>query len=134
MQPYSEPKNQEFHIAGITHLSVEDAYSLNENDQYLFLDVREEYELLLALVDVLHYDCCSMSEILDHVSKLPKDKAYILISNKGERSSKVVNLLKVQGFTEVYNLDGGIKAWSEAGLPMKSCSSEQCGSCSCGCS
>lgn len=129
-----QPINQDFHIDGIQHVLPPDAYEMHENPDFLFLDVREEYELLLALIDVTYYECCSLTVILDQIGKLPKDKAILTISNKGERSTKVANLLKVQGFNRAFNLDGGIKAWAEAGLPMKSCSSEQCGSCSCDCS
>ncbi|PLW94277.1 MAG: hypothetical protein C0592_03465 [Marinilabiliales bacterium] len=133
MQFNTEPQNQDFHIDGIRHVLPVDAYSVNEDPDFLFLDVREEFELVLALIDVQKFECCSLSVILEKLECLSKDQSIIVLSNKGERSCKVANLLSVQGFTDVYNLDGGIKAWAEAGLPMKSCSSEQCGSCSCGC-
>ena len=133
MQFQLSPNNQSFHIDGVKHVMPANAYTKNEDPDFLFLDVREEYELILALIDVNYYECCSLSVILDQIAKLPREKAVIVVSNNGERSCKVANLLKVQGFQQVFNLDGGIKSWAEAGLPMKSCSSEKCGSCSCGC-
>jgi rhodanese-related sulfurtransferase len=37
----------------------------------------------------------------------------------GERSAKAVAALKKQGFTRVVNLNGGLKAWQQAGLPVE---------------
>lgn len=133
MQFNIKPQNQDFHINGVRHVLPSVAYLANEDPDFLFLDVREEFELVFALIDVKKFECCPLSLILDKLDCFSKDQSIIIVSNKGERSCKVANLLKVQGFLKVFNLDGGIKAWAEAGLPMKSCSSDKCGSCSCGC-
>jgi rhodanese-related sulfurtransferase len=37
----------------------------------------------------------------------------IVHCHSGRRSAQAVQLLKQRGFTKVYNLEGGIDAWSE---------------------
>jgi rhodanese-related sulfurtransferase len=48
-----------------------------------------------------------------------KEKPLIVYDEAGDRSSKAVAALKKQGFTRVVNLNGGLKAWQQAGLPVE---------------
>jgi len=48
-----------------------------------------------------------------------KDKPLIVCCASGMRSSKACRELKGLGFTQLYNLTGGIDAWTQAGLPVK---------------
>jgi rhodanese-related sulfurtransferase len=50
---------------------------------------------------------------------LPKDKAIILVCAVGGRSYTAGQVLVRNGYGEIYNLSGGIKAWRRAGLPLK---------------
>ena len=74
MQFNTEPQNQDFHIDGIRHVLPVDAYSVNEDPDFLFLDVREGFELVLALIDVQKFECCSLSVILEKLECLSKDQ------------------------------------------------------------
>lgn len=49
------------------------------------------------------------------VAKLPygKDDTLVVVSAKGGASEYVADLLVEQGFTDVYNLAGGIDAWAD---------------------
>lgn len=134
MQSTSIPTIQSFHIPGVQHLPPMEASLCISDEQFLFIDVREDIELLSSVIDVEFILCCAMSEILTHIVDIPRDKKLIIVSENGERSTKIVNLLMVQGFSNVFNLDGGMKAWGIAGLSVKGCSPGQCGSCSCDCS
>jgi rhodanese-related sulfurtransferase len=56
------------------------------------------------------------SQILNKVEELKKyDKIYIHCQS-GNRSSKVVEILKQNGFENVYNVDGGIIDWKAQGF------------------
>lgn len=37
----------------------------------------------------------------------------------GNRSAQAVAVMRDLGFTEVYDMEGGVIAWSEAGLPLQ---------------
>jgi rhodanese-related sulfurtransferase len=50
--------------------------------------------------------------------KLDKENPVILICDSGSRASGLVGKFKKEGFAEVASLEGGIKAWNTAGLPL----------------
>jgi rhodanese-related sulfurtransferase len=58
-------------------------------------------------------------DIMEGRHALPKDKPLLLICSIGGRSFAAVQLLQEKGYTEVYNLDGGLQAWSRASQPLQ---------------
>lgn len=50
---------------------------------------------------------------------LDKDLPYFVYCRSGNRSSQAIETMRDLGFTEVYELDGGIVQWAEAGLPVQ---------------
>ena len=58
-------------------------------------------------------------DIMEGRHTLPKDKPVLLICSIGGRSFAAVQLLQEKGYTQVYNLDGGIQAWSRASLSLQ---------------
>ncbi|MFZ1891132.1 MAG: rhodanese-like domain-containing protein [Formosimonas sp.] len=50
--------------------------------------------------------------------KLKKDKPVLLICERGAIASKAVAALTAAEFTDVHVLEGGLKAWREAQLPL----------------
>jgi rhodanese-related sulfurtransferase len=75
------------------------------------LDVREDWEIEKAPVptDVVHIP---MGEISDRLSELDPNKETVVICRSGGRSAQVAQYLERQGFGKVFNLSGGILAWS----------------------
>jgi rhodanese-related sulfurtransferase len=49
---------------------------------------------------------------------LPRDKV-IFVCAAGSRSNMAAQLALAAGLTEVYNLSGGTRAWTSAGLPLE---------------
>ncbi len=54
------------------------------------------------------------------LAKLDKSKPVMVYCLSGGRSSKAASKMKDEGFSEVYNLDGGIMSWKSAGKPVES--------------
>lgn len=75
------------------------------------LDVREDWETKLAPVpsELLHIP---MGQIADRVSELDPKRETVVVCRSGGRSLQVARFLEAQGFASVYNLTGGILAWS----------------------
>jgi rhodanese-related sulfurtransferase len=48
-----------------------------------------------------------------------KDKPVIVYCEVGNRSTSAAAALRKHGFTRVFNLAGGMKAWRDAGLPVE---------------
>jgi rhodanese-related sulfurtransferase len=75
------------------------------------LDVREDWETTLAPVptDILHIP---MGQIADRLTELDPELPTVVICRSGGRSLEVARFLASHGFATVYNLTGGILAWS----------------------
>jgi rhodanese-related sulfurtransferase len=75
------------------------------------LDVRESWEIEKAPVptDTVHIP---MGEISDRISELDPKKETVVICRSGGRSAQVAQYLEREGFKKVFNLSGGILAWS----------------------
>lgn len=48
--------------------------------------------------------------------KLDKSIPVILVCASGRRTVPLIGKMKKAGYTEVFSLDGGLRAWSDAGL------------------
>jgi rhodanese-related sulfurtransferase len=57
-------------------------------------------------------------EFKEKAAKLDKTKPVYLYCLGGVRSEKAADYLIKSGFKQVVGLDGGIKAWNEAGKPV----------------
>jgi adenylyltransferase/sulfurtransferase len=54
-----------------------------------------------------------MGEVIDNVDKISKDKKVVIHCKSGARSASIINVLENQfGFTNLYNLKGGILAYA----------------------
>jgi len=119
MKTTEKPTLQDFHIEGVLHVTPQNALDAVKTGEAIMLDVREENEWkieTIALDDVFYQP---MSVIVDRLPFIPRDKAIIVFCHVGVRSTKVVNLLKINGFKDVVNLDGGFMEWKSIGLPFK---------------
>jgi rhodanese-related sulfurtransferase len=52
------------------------------------------------------------------IEQLPKSNTYIVYCRAGVRSARAMNLMKERGFTQVYNLLGGLTKWKADGHPI----------------
>jgi thioredoxin len=58
-------------------------------------------------------------DFVDMVVKLDKTKPVLVYCLSGGRSAKAAALISKKGYPQVYNLDGGILAWTAAGEPVE---------------
>ena len=84
----------------------------------LLIDVREDYELAEAAygIEFIHIP---MGEIQSKIQDLPRNKNLIIGCRSGARSMNVCQFLKMNGFENVKNLQGGIMAWMDNGCPTQ---------------
>lgn len=57
--------------------------------------------------------------VKDGAGGLKKDRPLIVICANGQAAGKVAAQLRSSGFNEVFVLGGGLAAWREAGLPIR---------------
>jgi rhodanese-related sulfurtransferase len=76
----------------------------------VLLDVREHDELETAAVtEALHIP---MREIPGRIAELDRTVPLVVMCHSGGRSRRVAEFLLGNGFSQVFNLRGGIDAWS----------------------
>jgi len=82
-----------------------------EGRELTLLDVREDWETQVAPVPtgLIHIP---MGQVADRVNELDPQKETVVICRSGGRSLQVARFLEAHGFASVFNLSGGILAWS----------------------
>ena len=107
-------------ISGISTISVDEAASITEDppEDLVVLDVRtpEEYAEghLDGAVLVDFYD----ADFAEQLAALDSDVPYLVYCRSGNRSGQTLDVMEQLGFTSAVDVDGGIVAWSGAGLPV----------------
>ena len=83
----------------------------------LLVDVREKDEVAKLAYDVPNIINIPLSVFEEHYTEIPKDKPVVMVCKSGGRSSKAAIILQNNGFTKVYNLEGGFTAWLASSYP-----------------
>lgn len=105
-------------ISGVEQISPADAILKINHERALVIDVREDKEFVEGhIINSLHIPVGSMQQRLNELEK-HKDKQIIISCRSGARSNSACNILRKQGFENVFNLKGGIMAWQNANLPL----------------
>ncbi len=76
----------------------------------VLLDVREHAELQIAAVTGARH--IPMGEIPGRLAELDRETPLVVMCHSGGRSRRVAEYLQSNGFENVFNLRGGIDAWS----------------------
>jgi sulfur-carrier protein adenylyltransferase/sulfurtransferase len=84
---------------------------MNEGETFELIDVREAFEYEIARIDVARL--IPLGELAARTSELQHEQPIVVHCHSGRRSAQAVRLLQQCGFTNVYNLEGGIDAWSD---------------------
>jgi adenylyltransferase/sulfurtransferase len=110
----SQGKNKSLNTnqQSMKEVTVQELQNLkNSGADFQLIDVREPYE----------YDICNlegelipMSEIPNNVDKIARDKKVVIHCRSGKRSGDMLLWLeKNHNFNNLYNLKGGVLAWSK---------------------
>ena len=92
-------------------LSVNELKQMQDKgESFTLIDVREPYE---AEICQINGTLIPMGEVLDRLSEIPKEGKVVMHCRSGGRSGTVIQVLEEEhGYTNLYNLSGGILAWS----------------------
>ena len=85
---------------------------LDNNEDFILLDVRTENEVLVSKISdkSIHIP---MNDIPNRLPEIDNKKQIIVYCKSGKRSAKVCEYLEHNNYTDVKNLSGGIIAWAE---------------------
>ncbi len=84
---------------------------LGAPDSLALLDVREPHEHALGRIE--EAQLIPLGEVEARMREIPQDRDVIVYCRVGSRSAHAIDLLQQAGFTNLYNLAGGIEAWSD---------------------
>lgn len=104
---------------GGSRVSASDAVQLINKHDAVVVDIREPNEF--AAAHIINSRNVPLKEIDSRVKELArfKEKPVIVACDNGNRSRGGAATLRKLGFTQVYNLAGGLGAWQQAGLPTE---------------
>ena len=58
-----------------------------------------------------------IGKLKKHLDEVPKEKTIVTLCGNGTRASIAASLLRKEGFTDVMNVLGSMKAWNSGGYP-----------------
>ncbi len=85
----------------------------------VIIDVREDGEWNSQHIpNAIHIPLGQLAKRLPELEQY-KNSAIVTQCRTGKRSLQALKLLKSAGFTQVYNMEGGLKAWQNTGLGVQ---------------
>lgn len=105
--------------AGFATISVADLKArIDAGEELLLLDVRtpEEYT---QDGHIAGSTLIPLPELAQQMGSLQKDQPIACICRSGNRSLTACEQLAQAGFTNLVNIDGGMRAWASAGYPVE---------------
>ncbi|MDA3807462.1 MAG: rhodanese-like domain-containing protein [Thiomicrorhabdus sp.] len=104
-------------LSGYKSVNTDEATRLFNDDAFL-LDVRTATEFKEGSIG--EATNVPVTDLSANMNKLPKDKEkpLLIYCLTGARSGRAAGTLTKAGYTQVFNLAGGINAWKSAGLPV----------------
>ena len=98
--------------ASVPEISVHELKGkMDAREAFELIDVREPFEFEIARIEGAKL--IPLGEISERADELNREQTFIVHCHSGRRSAQAVRFLKQRGFTNVYNLEGGIDAWSD---------------------
>ncbi|MBO6516903.1 MAG: rhodanese-like domain-containing protein [Bacteroidia bacterium] len=98
---------------GVQQISPDGLEELLANENTVLIDVRTPEEVATGYIPgaTLFIDAYS-DDFESRLLQLDKDKTYAVYCLRGGRSARATDLLASQGFSSVYNVEGGIDAYT----------------------
>jgi rhodanese-related sulfurtransferase len=109
------PKDSAREISSIRADELQERISRNETLQVI--DVREFPEFAAG-----HIACAQLlplNELEPRADQLDRNVPLVCVCRSGKRSAEAVRKLRALGFRHITQLEGGLPAWEQMGLPVR---------------
>jgi adenylyltransferase/sulfurtransferase len=101
----------------VPSITVQELQQMRENgEDHFLLDVREPDEYQTARIE--GSTLIPLGQVTERANEIPRDRKVVVHCKGGGRSAKAVETLQGLGITNVWNVTGGINAWSKEIDPM----------------
>jgi len=99
-------------VKGITNITTYEAKAMFTEKNLQFIDVRTPGEFTRN--HQRPFRNIPLYELTQRLTELDKQKDIVVICQSGIRSSKAARVMKRKGFTQIYNVKGGMSAWNRS--------------------
>jgi len=82
------------------------------------LDVRTPIEFAEGHIEGSRLIDFQSGNFENEIAALDKNATYAVYCRSGNRSGQAVKVMQDAGFTSVFNMNGGVIDWANAGLPL----------------
>lgn len=96
-------------------VSPERAAELLEHGEAALIDVREPYEREAGHIAGSRH--IELERLASEAASIDRDRPVVFQCRLGARSAMATQAFRAAGY-DAYNLDGGIQAWADRGLPL----------------
>jgi rhodanese-related sulfurtransferase len=100
------------------NLSVAEFSSKVSEPGVITLDVRTPGEFNEGHIEGAKLIDFQSGNFENEIASLDKDQTYAVYCRSGSRSGQAVKVMSQAGFTNLYNLNGGVIDWASAQLPL----------------
>jgi rhodanese-related sulfurtransferase len=101
-----------------TDLSVSEFTGKVAEQGIVTLDVRTPGEFNEGHIEGAQLIDFQSGNFENEIAALDKTKTYAVYCRSGNRSGQAVKVMREAGFNNLYNLNGGVIDWANAGLPL----------------
>ena len=107
-------------ISGISTISVDAAAAITDNppDDLVVLDVRTPEDFAEGHLEGAVLVDFYAADFAEQLAALDTDVPYLVYCRSGNRSGQALGVMEQLGFASAVDVDGGIVAWTDAGLPV----------------
>ena len=104
--------------SGVTNMNVEEFSKKITEAGVITLDVRTQGEYAEGHLEGAQLIDFQSGNFENEIASLDKNATYAVYCRSGNRSGQAVKVMHDAGFHNVYNLNGGVIDWANAGLPL----------------
>ena len=97
------------------HLAPPKAAELVDGADAEIVDVRRDYEWEAGHLAASRH--IEVNELTARAEELPRDRPVLFVCRAGNRSGMAAEAFRQAGW-DAYHIEGGLRAWVEAGLPF----------------
>ena len=106
-----ETKEDSLHFEGV--FDIDPRELVNKLEKVALIDVRQPEEFTSDLGHIPGATLIVLDTLPENMDKIPKNKTVVFVCRSGGRSARAASFATEQGFTNVYNLKGGMILWNE---------------------
>lgn len=111
---YEPSSEQEQTMDEVPEIDVKELKErLDRGDRLTIIDVREPHEWEIGNLEPQGARLIPLGEIEEHLDEIDPSEEIVLQCRSGGRSARALELLREHGYERLWNLKGGILAWSD---------------------